>query len=699
MVEPVKQDEPLPPEVQDVMRSMVTAIRAVKLYPANNPVYSQSVKKAFDSLDHYLLTAPHFLLGVQKDSFAFEQTSIAKETQMNKAIAQDLFAKGIREMLFRSGIQEKELLALFEALALSPEELGLRGGIVSILWEKEASHIAVTEATLDDVIVSSVDDNAARRPVPQSTAPKLDAKLEQKELTLGGGRTLVLGELMADPRSVGDAMLELAKATRGENETVEDRLHALYKEAGRQIQEQHPGESDALFGGLANSILEMEPHARDHLINGKLYGELDGEQAKTAADSLHEFAPSDLHEIMTGRFTKDWTADQVAILLKRSSQQPTAAYPPVDPLALEPEPIKPDIEQLARELVEYTPEEMEALRIIGEAGDESDVMQASVRTLLFLLPFVENPHRNSSAEKDVTLFKSIMSQLENMATYLLKIKDFQLAMIILRAFRSVSLPPEFRSRVQEAFRKLSSPEIIDVLISTMRANPKSSPKYEEAFGLLKQFSQDATPILLEALATEQDRSVRLFYLDILKELGREQVGVIAKGLSDHRWYVVRNIINILADCRSEQAVPLLEKVADHKNQQVRQEVIKGLITIGGKKAAAFLARYLKDKDRDMQFTALRALGMVKGVGAAEERELIHFLEQRRITKNRLENEIIHEAMRTLGMIGGQDSVAFLRRYERIRWWRSRKVQEALRDVARDAVAEIGTRLGDARRSA
>jgi len=697
MVEPVKQDESLSPEIQDVMRSLVTAIRAVKLYPANNPVYSQSVKKAFDSLTQFLLTAPHFLMGVQKTQFTYQQTPVAKDTQMNKAIAQDLFAKGVREMLFRAGIPEQELLDLFEAIALPQEELALRGGIVSILWEKAAKHIQVTEATLEDVIVADVDDASVRRVMPERTGAALDPELARKELALGG-RTLVLGEIANDPRSFGKAMLELAKSTRGENETVEDRLHALYKEAGRQIQEEHPEQSDALFDGLAQSILEMEPQYRDHLINGKLYGELDGEQARTADDSLHEFAPSDLHEIMTGRFTKDWTSQQVAVLLKRSSQKPTVSYPPVDPLALEPEPITPDTEQLARELVEYTSEEMEALRVIGEAGVESDLVHASVRTLLFLLPFVKNPGRDAAAEKEMTLFSGVVRQLEGITTHLVKMKDFQLAMIILRAFRSVPLPPEFRPRVQEALRKVSSREIIDSLVAALRMNPKSSPKYEEAYGLLTQFSEEATPILLESLASEQDRSARLFYLDLLKELGREQIGLIAQGLSDHRWYVVRNIVSILAESRSEQAVPFLEKAADHKNQQVRQEVIKGLITIGGRRAAAFLTRYLKDKDQDIQFTALRALAMVQGAGAAEERELLDFLEQRRFTKKEPENDITREAMRTLGKLGGPDTVLFLRRYEKIRWWRSRKVQAALRAVAREAAAEIGTRKGDAGRS-
>jgi hypothetical protein len=77
---------------------------------------------------------------------------------------------------------------------------------------------------------------------------------------------------------------------------------------------------------------------------------------------------------------------------------------------------------------------------------------------------------------------------------------------------------------------------------------------------------------------------------------------------------------------------------------------------------------------------------------------MEFLEQRGITKKQQDNEITHEAVRTLGKIGGQGSIAFLKRYERIRWWRSRKPQVALRSVAREAIEEIEKRTTDAGRT-
>ncbi len=103
MQKDIEQEELLTPEVQDVMRALVSAFRTVKIYPPNNPVYSQSIKKSFELLDRFLTTAQDYTIGVQKTNFTYRRTPVGKEAQLNRAIAQDLFAKGIREIVFSAG--------------------------------------------------------------------------------------------------------------------------------------------------------------------------------------------------------------------------------------------------------------------------------------------------------------------------------------------------------------------------------------------------------------------------------------------------------------------------------------------------------------------------------------------------------------------------------------------------------------------
>src|SRR3990172_412864 len=101
---------------------------------------------------------------------------------------------------------------------------------------------------------------------------------------------------MTDPAAFGAGMVELAKQTRAEQESVEDRLLALYQEAGRKIQEGNEEEADILFEGLARAVLSLEPPYREGLIGGKLYGVLDAEMAVRQEAEADQQLPNALHE-------------------------------------------------------------------------------------------------------------------------------------------------------------------------------------------------------------------------------------------------------------------------------------------------------------------------------------------------------------------------------------------------------------------
>ena len=70
------QPDSLSPEIQEVMRNFVSAARAVKLYPPNNPIYAQSVKKSFESLDNFLKDHIRFSIGIQQTYFLYENIPV-----------------------------------------------------------------------------------------------------------------------------------------------------------------------------------------------------------------------------------------------------------------------------------------------------------------------------------------------------------------------------------------------------------------------------------------------------------------------------------------------------------------------------------------------------------------------------------------------------------------------------------------------
>lgn len=691
------QEEVLSPEIQDVMRTLVSAIRTVKIYPPNNPVYFQSIKKSFELLDHFLATAPECAIGVQKTNFSCQRTPVGKEAQLNRTIAQDLFAKGIREIVFSAGVTETELLELCRALALSSEDLAMRNGISSILWEKGAAHVKVTEAGLDDVITMKGSrgqfDKTSTRTTATTEGPASSPPKKEKIFL---GRTLVLGDLISDPSGFGLSMLDLAKRTQAEHESVEDRLFTLYQEAGRKIEAEHAGESGAMFEGMAKSVLALEPNFRDSLVAGKLYKDLDSEMAAEQQSDVEQHLPTALHEVQGGRFSHAWTVQQVATLLKKSaSKKSVPSTPPPSPAEVESVPIAQDITGMAEEMAVYSPEEMERLKVLSEAGMESDINQAAVHTFISLLPLAKNPLHATPDEKEFTHFSGIVRQLEDILNYLLKEKDYDRAQSIIQAFQ-LPVDPAFQPRLKEALKKTSSRSVIMAAIGELRKHPKSSREYESAYAYVAKLERETTEVLLELMAEEQDRMARMFYLDLLKDVGRNQIALLGELLTDERWYFVRNIVSVLGESKADQAIAFLRKAADHENVRIRQEVVKGLLTIGGKKAASILAKLLRDKDVSVQVAAIHAFVDFPGIGTEESKPLIAFLEDRSLRKK--EQELTLEAIKALGKIGGREAMESLEKYSIIRWWKPRKPQKELKGAAEQAIEEITRRQGNGGRT-
>jgi HEAT repeat protein len=229
-------------------------------------------------------------------------------------------------------------------------------------------------------------------------------------------------------------------------------------------------------------------------------------------------------------------------------------------------------------------------------------------------------------------------------------------------------------------------------IGKLRKHPKSSQEYKSAYAYISKIERETTELLLELMAEEQDRMARIFYLGLLKDVGRNQIALLGELLTDGRWYFVRNIVSVLGESKTDQALSYLRKAAEHENVRIRQEVIKGLHSVGGKKAAGILAKLLQDNDEGVQETAIHAYGDFPGIGAEESKPLIDFLESRSLKKK--EQALTIEGIKALGKIGGWEAVEFLKRYSVIRWWRPRRLQMELAAMAERAGEEITRRQGD-----
>ena len=169
---------------------------------------------------------------------------------------------------------------------------------------------------------------------------------------------------------------------------------------------------------------------------------------------------------------------------------------------------------------------------------------------------------------------------------------------LLRLFTLVGNAPE-RSRAALAmWRQLASP---DQLRTALREVPIDFTLVDQLVPRLKLAAADP---LLDALEAFPSRAIRRKLLDLIVQLGPEAATVITARLPDERWFVVRNMLMLLADL-GEQTLEIGTAYARHSDARVRREAIRILLGMPGKRERAICAG-LDDSDERVVRVALQA---------------------------------------------------------------------------------------------
>lgn len=109
--------------------------------------------------------------------------------------------------------------------------------------------------------------------------------------------------------------------------------------------------------------------------------------------------------------------------------------------------------------------------------------------------------------------------------------------------------------------------------------------------------------------------MRAMLCDLLVLIGRDHVNEIGAFASDSRWYLVRNIANVLGRLQQPGALTHLARLVPHPEYRVRREVVDALAGIATEDARTVLAKFLDDPDERIQLRTVRSVG-AWGSGAA-----------------------------------------------------------------------------------
>lgn len=215
---------------------------------------------------------------------------------------------------------------------------------------------------------------------------------------------------------------------------------------------------------------------------------------------------------------------------------------------------------------------------------------------------------------DKSQLQDVVSFIEDVILYCVKEGDFRRASLTLNRLRSFFNAKEANDERVRLAKKIFTTINNETFISTLgNVFDSTTVKIDEdeLVAYSKHLDKTSIPHLLQLVGTLKTIKGRRYIINILSVIGRGNIELIAKGLRDKQWFVVRNTVIVLGKIGDERAAEYLGKTLSHSEQRVRKEAIKALGEIGGRRILPHLKFSLDDKDQSVRLSAVKALGNMK----------------------------------------------------------------------------------------
>jgi len=342
-------------------------------------------------------------------------------------------------------------------------------------------------------------------------------------------------------------------------------------------------------------------------------------------------------------------------------EAPAAVEEPVVPAPVEPAGVEApaDVEAppeaappTIRRRVELPPvrlsdEERTAARSELTRSFGSTLTAHAVHRLLDVLPALDSQR-----------FEDVLSMLEEQAVPLSETDGN------LDAMRSVvAALSHLSSTLADARAELSRASLHRIMGAAVRGpvlraleQPAPVPPDHPALIVLRAAPDESVRLLLELVADEDRRQIRLEIVDLLPTLAAGRLDLLADHLVDPRWYIVRNVITVLARIGTPDVVPYFRTGIDHPDVRVRREAVQALGQLHGERAEAMLIEALNHSDPDTRALAARWLGLRLVTDAVAP--LAAILEREPLGES---VRLKHEVIRALGRIGTLPAQSALQR--------------------------------------
>ena len=135
--------------LEAVLRSLATAARSLRLYPAASPIPLQSVQAVRTSLDEYFATGTDPLyIALAREGFSVDGVPLGTQIPGARDLSDELRALGVADIEVSTDVSSEELLTFLTVIARPVEEVQAEGGVAALMGAGGVINLCISEVHL-----------------------------------------------------------------------------------------------------------------------------------------------------------------------------------------------------------------------------------------------------------------------------------------------------------------------------------------------------------------------------------------------------------------------------------------------------------------------------------------------------------------------------------------------------------------------
>jgi len=218
-----------------LIQTFLQTVKAYRLYEASHPLLSRFLDRLRNDFDHYFHEFDSFFLQVGEYQLFFRGKVVYESEEVKESLAFAFYMDGIREIRFFQGLEFKEIVDFLNIVRKSDSVNRLEDDLVTLFWERDFSHIAIT--TVDDfsdgssIVVPATEEELSKG-LEYRRSKEEDGKGKANEAETGEPPPLVEELKQVLNPAPGQSLVQACQLNSNEmmeiNGQVQEELHPKY---------------------------------------------------------------------------------------------------------------------------------------------------------------------------------------------------------------------------------------------------------------------------------------------------------------------------------------------------------------------------------------------------------------------------------------------------------------------------------------